>query len=148
MPHDPSPLRVAAESAWPDGREDCFSDDVVIDFPAVGPIVERMRRSFLGGAEPGATSLTAVLRLTARQATMGGRVPVDLHVRTDCVPCGGRGEVWDEPCGRCAGSGAGTRRQVVEIDVPSGVRDGACFAISVSAPFTQATRVRLRVSVC
>jgi hypothetical protein len=148
MQHDARPSRVAGESPGRSTREDCFADDVVIDFPALQPIVERMRLAFLDGCEPGEGSLLAEVCLTAAQARRGSRVAVAVPVRRVCQACGGRGEVWNEPCARCAGNGTGMAHHRVEVDVPSGVHDGECLSISLAAaPDAPATRVRLRVSV-
>ena len=148
MRYDALPLRAAGDLSGPDAHERWLADEVVVDFPSVRPLVDRMRLAFFGGVEPDAPSLSAELRLTPQQARLGGRVPVDLPVPSVCAACGGRGEVWNEPCARCEGAGAGITRRVVEVRVPSGVRDGACFAFSVFAPHAVTTRVRLRVSVC
>jgi hypothetical protein len=37
--------------------------------------------------------------------------------------------------------------ETVEVEMPSGVHDGACLAFSFSAPHAPAMRVLLRVSV-
>jgi hypothetical protein len=147
MHHEARSSRVAGEFLGPSLREDWFADDVVVDFPALRPMVERMRASFFGGAEPDEDPPRAEVCLTPAQARAGSRVPVDVHVRRVCRACGGRGEIWNDPCVRCGGQGSGVAHHTVEVDVPSGVCDGARLAFSLEAPHVPATRVHLRVLV-
>jgi molecular chaperone DnaJ len=41
-----------------------------------------------------------------------------------CVACQGRGQVIDNPCPNCAGSGRVTRERTLSVNVPAGVEDG------------------------
>ena len=41
-----------------------------------------------------------------------------------CPGCHGRGEVIDNPCAACAGSGRVTRERTLSVNVPAGVEDG------------------------
>jgi molecular chaperone DnaJ len=41
-----------------------------------------------------------------------------------CVSCQGRGQVIDNPCPNCAGSGRVTRERTLSVNVPPGVEDG------------------------
>src|SRR5881628_1771874 len=41
-----------------------------------------------------------------------------------CVACQGRGQVIDNPCPSCAGSGRVTRERTLSVNVPAGVEDG------------------------
>jgi molecular chaperone DnaJ len=41
-----------------------------------------------------------------------------------CPNCQGRGQVIDNPCGPCAGSGRVTRERMLSVNIPSGVEDG------------------------
>ncbi len=45
-------------------------------------------------------------------------------IERTCPACGGRGEVIDNPCGGCAGSGRVTRERALSVNVPAGVEDG------------------------
>ena len=146
MRHDARWPRLVEPAASGD-HDEWLGDDVAVDFPSVRRIVGRMRRSFFGGVEPDAEPLSAELCLTVRQARLGGRVPVDVPVRRVCEACGGRGEVWNEPCAPCAGAGSGLWHRKVEVQVPSGVKDGECLAFSVAAPHAATTHVQLRVFV-
>ncbi len=123
----------------------CFADEVVIDFPSVAPVVERMRRSF---TEPDRrVPLRARISLSARQALDGVTVPLDVPVRTTCRRCGGRGETWADPCAPCAGTGSEVLRHHVHVSVPAGVGDGARFRFSVAARHDPPTRIELHVAV-
>jgi len=41
-----------------------------------------------------------------------------------CPACHGRGQVIDDPCGSCAGSGRVTRERTLSVNIPAGVEDG------------------------
>src|SRR5947208_3636286 len=41
-----------------------------------------------------------------------------------CVACQGRGQVLDNPCPNCSGSGRVTRERTLSVNVPAGVEDG------------------------
>jgi hypothetical protein len=72
-----------AADARPDAG--CFADEVVIDFPSVAPAVDRMRNAFL--EDERAASLSAAIRLSAREARDGAMVPRrDLDRAVPAVP--------------------------------------------------------------
>jgi hypothetical protein len=133
-----------------DGQESrvetsCFADEVVVDFPSVAPAVERIRRAFL--AEERAAALSATIRISTREARTGATVPLEVPVQSLCRDCGGRGELWTEPCPRCEGSGAERRRHQLKVLVPAGVADGARFNFTVIPRHDPPTRVELHVLV-
>ena len=130
-----------------DARSDanCFADEVVIDFPSVAPAVDRMRSAFL--ADERAAALSAAIRLSRREARDGAMVPLEVPVRCTCHECGGRGETWTERCLQCQGSGTELRRHQLQVAVPAGVLDGACFKFTVIPRHNPPTRVELRVLV-
>jgi molecular chaperone DnaJ len=41
-----------------------------------------------------------------------------------CPSCHGRGQVIENPCGACAGSGRVTRERTLSVNIPAGVEDG------------------------
>jgi hypothetical protein len=127
-------------------RFDWFRDEVAVDFPSLGAAADRMRAAFLA-TEEARRPLAAEVRISAGEARAGRRVPVCLALPRTCATCGGRGEVWNEPCPRCAGSGDDVWPHQVHVHLPSGVRDGARFLFSVSPPHAPAVVVDLRVSV-
>ena len=83
---------------------ECFADEIAIDFPSVGNVVDRMRTAFLG-EHTEADVLRAEVSLSQREAFAGHVVALKVPVRITCPNCGGRGETWTEPCGLCLGTG-------------------------------------------
>lgn len=140
---DGSAAIVGGTDSRPDAN--CFADEVVIDFPSVAPAVDRMRNAFL--ADERAAALSAAIRLTRREARDGAMVPLEVPVRCTCHVCGGRGETWAERCVRCQGSGTELLRHQLQVAVPAGVLDGACFKFTVIPRHNPPTRVELRVLV-
>ena len=127
-------------------RRGWFDDEIAIDFPSLRAVVERMREAFVGtSADTDPQLLSAELHLSAREAFHGVTVPVDVPVRKWCVPCGGRGEVWSEPCATCDGTGEALARHPVRLVVPPRVQNGDRFSLSLSAPSAPPTRVEVRV---
>jgi hypothetical protein len=126
-----------------------LADEVIIDFPSVGAVVERMRDAFWGGADHagGDPRWRAEVELSARQAFDGASVPLDIPLRSTCKRCGGRGETWTEACRACGGSGESLVRHQVTVSVPARVPDGACFRFSVTAPQALPTHIELRVAI-
>jgi molecular chaperone DnaJ len=47
-----------------------------------------------------------------------------------CVACQGRGQVIDNPCTNCSGSGRVTRERTLSVNVPAGVEDGTRIRLS------------------
>jgi hypothetical protein len=147
MPDDVPALRFFERA--PDAerdRFDWFRDEVAVDFPSLVSVVDRMRSAFLASDEA-TRSVSADVRVTAHDARAGCRVPLDLALRSTCGECGGRGEVWNERCSICEGTGEEIARHLVHVELPSGVRDGARFLFGVSPPHAPAVIVALRVSV-
>lgn len=128
---------------------DCFKDEVAIDFPSIGGLVDRVRDAFLGDeARESMATVRRELRLSNREATRGAIVPLELPIKGTCGRCGGRGEVWAEPCVACCGSGDSLVRHPIRVSVPPGVLDGARFRFSVSSPDAAPVRVELRIAIC
>jgi len=125
-----------------------LADEVAIDFPSMSPIVARMRDAFLPAAgDHDVATRRAEVELTARQADQGVRVPLDFTVRHTCPACGGRGELWTDPCGLCDGSGAGLLPHRLHFRVPPGVRDGTRLRYSVTPPHAFETHIEVRIAV-
>jgi hypothetical protein len=143
---DDSWIAVDRTTAFDREFDRSFADEVAIDFPAVADKVERMRHAFV---EPDAAvdRLGAEIRLSPVQAGAGAAVPLEVPVRSTCRTCGGRGEVWGEPCIPCAGDGHAFHRQTLTVSFPPGVAHGARFSFSVSPPRGPQTRVDIRVAV-
>lgn len=132
-----------------DTPHDCFTDEIAIDFPSIHRVVERLRDAFLGddGSEDTDT-LTRELRLSNREAQRGAIVPIELPLKRLCRRCGGRGEVWTEPCPSCCGTGDSLLHHPIRVSVPPGVSDGSRFRFRVSSPNAAPVRVELRVAIC
>lgn len=128
---------------------ECFADEIAIDFPSVGRCVERARNRFLGEGPDGDIGevLCAEVSLSKYEAWKGHVVPIDVPVRATCPRCGGRGEVWTEPCASCAGTGESLHRHAVNVTVPRGVADGARLRIRVVTPEALSVRVEVRIAV-
>ena len=129
--------------------QNCFADEIAIDFPSVEPAVERMRDAFLG--ERPAVGTDLVLRrevtMSRREAWDGLVVPIDVPIDALCRHCGGRGEVWTEPCAGCHGTGATLFHHAVRLAVPPGIADGACIRFRVSYPGAEPVRVEVRIAI-
>ena len=138
----PVPVRGACQEA-----NDRWPDDVVVDFPSMSALVDRMQQAFFGPSGVTSAPVPAEVRVSSLQAVTGARVPVAIPLRRPCRLCGGRGEVWDQPCAECHGAGDRVHVEPVEVFVPSGVRDGARFRLRVRVPATPSTAVDLHVRV-
>jgi hypothetical protein len=124
----------------------CFADEIAIDFPAIGPAVERVRDMFMS-PEDRPLAVATEVTITPRQATRGAIVPLELGLSGMCAGCGGRGESWAEPCGGCAGTGECARPHHFRLALPAGVADGTRFRFVVSPPSARTTRVEVTVSI-
>ena len=140
-------IREAARTGEP--AHDCFKDEIAIDFPSINGLVDRVRDAFLGDDARECTgTVTREVRLSGREARCGTIVPLELPIRGTCRGCGGRGEVWTEPCTDCCGSGDSLVRHPIRVSVPPGVSDGTRFRFKVSSPHAAPVRVELRVAIC
>jgi len=124
---------------------ECFADEIAIDFPSVGRVVERMRDAFLGHEDGGL--LRTEVSLSQREAQDGLVVWLNVPVRVTCPDCGGRGETWTERCDLCAGHGHSTFEHPLRITLPPRVADGACLRFRVKSPDSAALRVELRIAI-
>jgi len=125
---------------------ECFADEIAIDFPSVGRVVERMRARFLGEAQDDGV-LSAEVSLSKLEAWKGRVVPIEVPVRVTCPTCGGRGETWAEPCTACLGAGESWTTHAVQVSVPPRVADGARLRLRLVRPDAPAVRVEVRVVV-
>src|SRR5262249_49655356 len=126
---------------------ECFADEIAIDFPSVGHVVDRMRDAFLG-ERPDADVVATEVCLSVQEAWRGLVVPIEVPIRGTCPACGGRGETWTEPCSRCRGTGESLYRHPVRLVVPARVADGARFRFRITSPHAAAAvRVEVRVAI-
>ena len=124
----------------------CFADEIAIDFPAVGRVVDGIRDAFLGETE-GPDVLAADVSVSRREAAGGHVVHLALPVHGTCLACGGRGESWTEVCVACDGTGTSLFNHPVRLALPAGVADGATFRFRLTSPQTGPVRVEVRVAV-
>jgi hypothetical protein len=125
---------------------ECFADEIAIDFPSVGRVVERMRDAFLGDEGEGDVLRTDV-SLSQREAHEGLVMSLNVPVRVTCPHCGGRGETWTEPCHLCRGTGQSSIDHPLRLTFPPRVADGACFRFRLKPPDASVVRVEVRVAI-
>lgn len=125
--------------------QDCFADEIAIDFPNVELAVERMRDAFLG--EHDIDVLRREVLVSPREAWDGLVVPIEVPLRGLCRHCGGRGETWTEPCADCHGTGAWLRHHSVRVTLPPGIADGARIRFRVSSAGADSVRVEIRIAI-
>ena len=123
-----------------------LADEVAIDFPSSSAAIEYFRRDHIETGQSTPTA-NAEITISAYQASCGALVSLDVNVSRTCAQCGGRGEVWSEPCEPCAGRGQALQMQRLMVNVPAGVADGHCFSFSLCLPRGPRTRVDVRVAI-
>jgi len=127
---------------------DPFVDEVAIDFPSMGSVVERVRDAFLAQADHRrADALKVDVQISGAQAHRGTVVSVSVPVRATCLDCGGRGETWAEPCVSCSGAGSADERSLLRVAVPPGVVDGARLSFRLRPPHAAAVHVEVTILV-
>ena len=122
-----------------------YGDDAAVDFPSAAAATERIKAPFLSHERP--RPLQASLTLSPVDARTGVSVPLDVPLRYNCRPCGGRGESWNAPCDACEGSGVQFSVERFRVRVPAGVTDGTSFRFSLTPRHHPTTRVELRIRV-
>jgi hypothetical protein len=139
--------RAHIQALAPDDRafRGSLTDEVAIDFPSARAAVECLRHSTAD--TEGALEVSAEIVLDRAQAAMGALVPLSLDLRHTCADCGGRGEVWDEPCGACLGAGHALSPLCIEVRVPRGAADGDRVRFAVTPRRGPRTRVNVRLAV-
>lgn len=145
-PRRPDASRLALETLVPHERayRRSFADEVAIDFPSSRAAIELFRRDHLE-SDDRASAAQAEITIPADQAGLGAMVPLDVEVPRTCACCGGRGEVWSEPCEPCDGRGQQLHAQRLTVAVPPGVEHGDRFSFNLSLPRGPRTRVDVRV---
>ncbi len=134
-----APVRPAANDEW-------RADEVAIDFPSIDGLLDRMRSAFFGPLTPPA-ALSAEIVLTPHEAFFGAVVPLRVPVRAVCEACGGRGEIWLDPCLRCGGTGEAVASCDVRLEVPAGARPGTVIRFAVSPGASPTTFVEARIAI-
>jgi len=148
VPRRSESSRPAFESLVPHERafRRTLADEVAIDFPSSKAAIEYVRRDQFEHGEVG-PPVSADLTISPGQAVVGAIVALDVDVPRTCASCGGRGEVWDEPCAPCGGIGHQVRHERLTVAVPAGVSTGDRFSFTIVPPRGPRTRVDVRVAV-
>jgi hypothetical protein len=131
---------------------DCFADEIAIDFPSAGRAVERMRMSFHGQTSrdewiDAPEIVKAEVSISTDEACYGAIVPLEVPIPVPCTSCGGRGESWAEPCVCCRGTGTSIVSHGVRVPVRPGVADGAVIRFRVNSPHAGRVHVEARVAL-
>lgn len=147
LPRRLHPRRADVEALAPDDRayRRSLSDEVAIDFPSARAAADSARRMAMGG--DAAPSIAAEIRVDRIEAVRGATVSVSLPMRHTCDACGGRGEIWDDPCVSCLGDGHTSMPLVVDLRVPPGTSDGDRIRFVITPRRGPRTRVDVRVAV-
>ena len=124
---------------------ECLADEVHVDFPSVLTVLDRMRQSFFGDTPRADTGPDIVV--TPQEAFWGAVVRIDVPVRRTCATCGGRGEVWNDWCGDCAGVGDRFALQAVRLRVPPGVLHGSRIRFRVAAAGVRPTVIDAQINI-
>ena len=66
----------------------------------------------------------ARVALEFRDAVQGKTVELGIQVQSECADCGGLGNVSNQVCRKCGGSGARRETSSVKVKIPEGVADG------------------------
>lgn len=72
----------------------------------------------------------AELELSLEEAHRGGRRTLQMQVAEACPTCGGTGLKDGKPCETCGGAGQVIRPKTIEVNIPSGVRDGSTIRLA------------------
>ena len=72
----------------------------------------------------------AELELSLEEAHRGGRRTLQMQVAEACPTCGGTGLKDGKPCETCGGAGQVVRPKTIEVNIPSGVRDGSTIRLA------------------
>jgi hypothetical protein len=127
------------------GAAELSGDEIAIDFPSIGPLVDRMREAFFAG--DAVARWSAYIELTRGEARTGARVPIDVPHHDTCAACGGRGEIWTRGCADCAGLGTTPGAHRVRLIVPPGLAHGARLTYQVRLPAGAAALLAVSVGI-
>ena len=72
----------------------------------------------------------AELELSLEEAHRGARRTIQMQVAETCPTCGGSGLKDGKPCETCGGAGEVLKPKRIEVNIPSGVRDGSTIRLA------------------
>ena len=121
-------------------------DEIALDFPSARQALDHARRDFAEADAPGARLAVDVTR-SPLEARRSARVPLCVHLPSVCETCGGRGEVWDDPCAACAASGTATATRYVVVRVPANTSSGSELRYRLALPYGPRVRLDVRLTV-
>ncbi|MDY6968236.1 MAG: DnaJ C-terminal domain-containing protein [Spirochaetota bacterium] len=70
------------------------------------------------------SDIEAELKLSLEEAYKGGKRTLQLSTQEVCTSCGGSGVVENTVCSSCHGQGLVIKPKGLEVDIPSGIKDG------------------------
>jgi hypothetical protein len=143
-PAAPLHLVRALEPVRPTER--ALGDEVALDFPSARQALDQARRDFVDAEAPALAVLVDVA-LTPLEARRSARVPLCLHVPAVCETCGGRGEVWSDPCETCGRAGTSTVMRYVVVRVPAHTVDGTTLRYRLALPYGPRVRLDVQLTV-
>lgn len=74
--------------------------------------------------------IEAELELSLEEAHRGGRRTLQMQAAELCPTCGGTGTKDGKPCETCRGAGEVLKPKTIEVNIPSGVRDGSTIRLA------------------
>src|SRR6185503_13133322 len=74
--------------------------------------------------------IEAELELSLEEAHRGGRRTLEMQMAEACPTCGGTGLKDGKTCETCRGSGQVVKPKTIEVNIPSGVRDGSTIRLA------------------
>ena len=72
----------------------------------------------------------AELELSIEEAHRGVRRTIQMEVAETCPTCGGSGLKDGKPCETCGGAGEVLKPRTIEVNIPTGVRDGSTIRLA------------------
>ena len=72
----------------------------------------------------------AELELSLEEAHRGVRRTIQMQVAETCPTCGGSGLKDGKPCETCGGAGQVLKPRTIEVNIPTGVRDGSTIRLA------------------
>ncbi len=72
----------------------------------------------------------AEVELSIEEAHRGGRHSLQMQTAETCPTCGGTGIKDNQACPTCGGAGQVLRPRTIEVNIPSGVRDGSTVRLA------------------